>query len=119
MAGNEKIRITNIYIPPIRNTAGERARGRGTHFGTDRWPSLQNDIIMGDIDAHSALWDDAVKSSNTSYTGDKRGEIVEEWLMENDMLALNDGRPTHINRSTGTKSTRDSRNSQHERATGR
>ena len=49
------------------------------------------DLIIGDANAHSSLWDISRSDS------DKRGEKIEKWLEENDMACLNDGTPTHIN----------------------
>ena len=59
--------------------------------------------MCGDINAHSLLWDDSMASKRT----DKRGRIVEEWLADSNMLPLNDGTPTHTNRSSGTESAPD------------
>jgi len=65
-----------------------------------RWPQKEHDIVCGDINAHSLLWDDSKRT-------DKRGRIVEEWLADSNMLPLNDGTPTHTNRSSGTESAPD------------
>ena len=103
--GNKSIKIVNMYIPPIRNTSGEVARDRGSHFGTNRWPSSQDDIILGDVNAHSSMWDEAVKKN--PRLGNDRGAAIEEWMMDNDMVTLNDGSPTHFSRSSGTESAPD------------
>ena len=96
-SNNQKLRITNIYSPPIRNSARE---SRKEVFDLEKWPSEKYDMIIGDINAHSSLWDLSCEKS------DKRGEALEKWL-RNKMVCLNDGRATHIQRATGKGSTPD------------
>ena len=137
----EFIRITNVYVPPIRNTGGQprgesvlqsvatrtRSREISTNnelsgdeeensaedeetdegqaagnmyllregFDMTRWPHKKHDMIVGDINAHSPLWDYVVERT------DKRGKIFENWMAANNMVALNQGSPTHTNRKTG------------------
>ena len=55
---------------------------------------------MGDINAHSSLWD---KQANQ----DTRGDAVENWLAINDMSCLNDGTPTRYSKSVDSISTPD------------
>ena len=85
--------MTNIYIPPIRNTAGEAARQRKTNITTTKWPSMEYDCLFGDLNAHAPLWDNGYEEA------DSRGEVVEEWIGSTGMTALNDGSPTRVNRN--------------------
>ncbi len=55
---------------------------------------------MGDLDAHSSLWDE-------HHPADQRGEAVEDWLISRHAGILNNGEPTHVNRATGGLSTTD------------
>jgi len=68
-----------------------------------RWPTRQFDIICGDVNAHSILWDDSMANKRT----DKRGRMIENWAADNNMLAANDGSFTHVSRSSGSKSAPD------------
>ena len=105
LMGNKKIRIVNMYIPPIRNTAEEADRNRESNIGTSKWPCTPDDIIVGDINAHSSIWDDAVKKNPRLW--DDRGTLVEDWMMDNEMVTINEGYPTHCNRNSGTESAPD------------
>ena len=69
----------------------------------DNWPSKNHDMILGDFNAHSPLWDDSRKNS----TPDVRGRKIEDWLANSDMACVNTGEPTHVSRSTGTESAPD------------
>ena len=93
-----KIRVTNVYVPPIRNTARD---DRTDVFNLGKWPCTESDLILGDTNAHSSLWDD-----NWEGKSDKRGEAVEDWIAKG-MSILNDGKPTHILRATGNLSAPD------------
>ena len=90
----EKIRVTNLYVPPIRATNQSRSHeqserlsqarseipsqeGEETEdeqqetdqqgagklyietegFDMTRWPHKEYDMIFGDVNAHSPLWD--------------------------------------------------------------
>ena len=93
-----KIRVTNVYIPPIRNTARDN---RTEVFNLRKWPSTEYDLYLGDMNAHSSLWDD-----NWEGKSDARGEKLENWIAKG-MTCLNDGQPTHILRATGSLSAPD------------
>ena len=56
----------------------------------------QPHIILGDFNSHSMLWG--------SHKLDKRGKIVEEFIVNNDLIILNDQSPTHFNLSYGSSS---------------
>jgi endonuclease/exonuclease/phosphatase family metal-dependent hydrolase len=94
-AGQEgRLRITNVYCPPIR---GETA---ASAFNTCGLPASKRDIVLGDLNAHSPLWDRLQPSDN-------RGEAIEGWMMEKDFAVVNDGTPTRVNRGTGRGSAPD------------
>ena len=99
---NQKIRLTNVYIPPIRMSEEERARQRGTTLDTNKWPSEPYDCLFGDFNAHSPMWDDAYEE------GDARGKIIEDWIGGTGMISLNDGQPTRIHKEVeGERTIRD------------
>jgi hypothetical protein len=57
-------------------------------------------LLGGDFNAHSPLWDD-------SQTRDGFGTILEEWIMDNDLISLNDGSKTSVNCATSGESAPD------------
>ena len=72
-------------------------------FDLRRWPARNFDMICGDVNAHSLLWDDSVAGRGA----DKRGKVIENWAAENNMLAMNDGSHTHVSRSSGSQTAPD------------
>ena len=114
----QKVRITNMYVPPynsptngvagtVNNRRGQEDQGNqrqnDRYFDASKWPKKEYDMICGDINAHSLLWDD----SRIGREADIRGKTVEEWIANSDMKTINDGTPTHDNRTTGTGSAPD------------
>ena len=93
--GKNKIRLTNLYIPPV--TSNPTA---APYVTPNAWPNKDYDIILGDINAHSILWDSKVSP-------DDRGEAVEEWLANNSMHVLNTGESTRYSRNTDSDSAPD------------
>ena len=79
--------LVNIYRAPSRE-AGQRPS-----FDHIRVP-VTPFVIAGDWNAHAPLWDD-------SQPGDRWGEALEEWVMDNPVAVLNTGVDTRINRVTG------------------
>lgn len=53
-------------------------------------------ILLGDFNSHSTLWG--------SNKNDKRGKIIEDIIMNNDLVLLNDTSATHFNVATGKSS---------------
>ena len=103
----EKLRVTNIYIPSERRGDSRGSAGE-TVLTTRLWPTNEHDIVAGDINAHALAWDGAlVAQEMTRGLEEKRGEMVEEWMMEKNMACLNTGRATHTNRRTGKESAPD------------
>jgi ribonuclease HI/exonuclease III len=88
---NGKLRITNIYIPPERPPDASSADRRERHITTDRWPTEEHDIILGDTNAHSVMWDNNLPSDRP----DVRGGKIENWMTRTGMACLNTGEPTH------------------------
>ena len=139
----QKLRITNVYVPPVRKKRGEgsenarssdpsnltdresdnegersvtptpasdssQERGRDGNlsegdFDVRRWPSNNYDMVLGDTNAHSPLWDNNMRNG----VADKRGLIFEDWIADTNMAQLNEGLPTHVNRKTGKGSAPD------------
>ena len=85
------------------NQESNNTNARDVFFDPSRWPAREFDMICGDVNAHSILWDD----TRANKEPDQRGITLENWLAENNMLAVNDGRPTHDSRSSGTASAPD------------
>ena len=89
----QKLRLTNIYIPPIRTPKEGEGRQRLAEVSMEKWPSEQYDCIFGDVNAHSPLW------NNDREAADDRGDDIEEWIAATGMMTLNDGSTTRTNRS--------------------
>ena len=80
--------LVNVYRPPSREG------GQGvTNFDLIRVP-VTPFVIVGDLNAHSPLWDD-------SQPGDRWGDALERWILDNPMAILNTGEHTRVNRATG------------------
>ena len=95
----QKLRITNVYIPPIRSTASEIARQRKAVVKTHKWPCKPFDCVLGDFNAHSPLW------GKDCDDGDARGHDIEEWMATSGMLPLNDLSVTRNSRSANSSDT--------------
>ena len=103
---NETWRITNVYIPSEK-TGDKRGSTGDTVVLTKHWPAEDVDMLVGDFNAHSLSWDATLEvSENKRGIEEKRGDMIEEWMLEKDMACLNDGSTTHTNRRTGKESTR-------------
>ena len=100
-------RISNVYIPSER--AGDcRNSTDETKVSTKYWPAEAKDLIVGDLNAHSILWDSELEEGGQQRGIEvKRGELVEAWMDKEGMAVLNDGGATHANRKTGKESTPD------------
>ena len=85
----KEITITNAYCPSDRD------------IETNVFPTSENTIILGDFNSHSPSW---------GYDSmDNRGEIIEDWLIENRFILLNkpDDEPTFWSRAWKKTSTPD------------
>ena len=80
----------------------QRQEGRDG-FVLERWPAKNCDMICGDVNAHSLLWDNSVAGKGA----DKRGEVIETWAADKNMIAVNDGSHTLDSRSTGSQTAPD------------
>ena len=88
--GNHRYRIFNVYCPPGRDLSLEKMELEDSKC-----------IITGDFNSHSESW---------GYEeADKRGEEVEDWQVDNNLLLLNDPEdpPTFYSRSWKSNSTPD------------
>jgi hypothetical protein len=74
-------------MPPIR----EGGQG-GFNPVAIRVPAAQF-LLGGDFNAHSPFCDD-------SQPRDRFGTILEEWIMDNDLISLNDGSMTRVKSAT-------------------
>ena len=68
LRNNQKLRITNMYIPPIRRTEQEEERGRRGEVSTDLWLSERCDMLLGDLNGHSAMF-----NRDLENVGSRRG----------------------------------------------
>ena len=55
IAPHKKLRLTNVYIPPSNTSTGNVDE---SSTSTENWPSKNHDLILGDFNAHSLLWDE-------------------------------------------------------------
>ena len=58
-------------------------------------PTENSCFLAGDFNGHSALWD-------TVQPSDSRGERIEEWIADNNLICSNDGTSTCTNRAPRT-----------------
>ena len=91
------LKVTNIYIPPSTSPVLGRA---GNNMTAIELALEEGEIIMADMNAHDALWDEMGRSN-------ERGESVVEQLMDCAGVVLNDGRPTRIDPIRGVETAPD------------
>ena len=96
MGKNNWIPLVNVYIPPHNSVGQDVIRP-----AFEIIPTSSTSIICGDFNAHSQLWD-------SSSTEDERGNLVELWMISNELDHLNEkDEATHINRATSNTSSPD------------
>lgn len=95
---NKWVKLTNVYCPPATSLA---FANQNLRLATEIIPSGSNSIIAGDFNAHSFVWD------HTTTNQDERGNNILDWMIDEGLTILNDGSPTRVNKSNGTKSTPD------------
>ena len=89
------IHLTNLYVPP------EHSKGHDViRLSTEIIPALKSSLICGDFNGHTALWDDIQPTND-------RGELMVDWIIDNNLHIVNNGEPTRLNRETGNWSTLD------------
>ena len=93
MSKQKWLTFSNVSIPPNRDTGEE-------DIVLSELPTGANCVTGRDFNGHSLLWDPVQPC-------DSRGERMEEWISDNDLLCANDGSSTCTNRSTGNGSTPD------------
>ena len=94
--GKHAIEILNVYVPPIRHS-NEDARTQEFKARNLPWNA---DIIAGDFNAHSALWDE-IKDK------DDIGKDIANTSEDHNYEILNNGHHTLISKAHGTLSTPD------------
>ena len=79
---NSEVTIVNCYCPPDKN------------LGLHHIPTSEKELlILGDFNSHSPSW---------GYDNfNNRGEQIEDWLTENQLILINkpDDKPTHFSRA--------------------
>lgn len=89
---NKPIHIINIYSP------GSMRKISKTELDNIISMFSPSAIICGDFNSHNPLWDAKCKHS------DDRGNTVQAWLEEHNLVFLNDGEGTRIDFVTGNTS---------------
>lgn len=84
--------ICSIYLPPHMTVSIRDMEDLVKQLPTPF-------ILVGDFNAHSSMWG--------SMTTDTRGQIIEDFLMTNDICILNTNAPTYCTPSTGKMSSID------------
>ena len=67
-----------MAVDETRSGQQEPVQEREVGFDLRRWPARNFDMICGDVNAHSPLWDDSVAGSGA----DKRGKVIESWAAD-------------------------------------
>ena len=91
------ITLVNVYIIPIKNITEDV---RTQDFNPINWPDDEDRLYIGDMNGHSPLWDD-------NQPKDDIGEIIEDWITDNNFNVGNTGEATRINPGTGGRSAPD------------
>ena len=89
--------LTNIYSPPHSS----RPYGRPAFTADTLTACLNrgpNQIIAGDFNAHSSIWD-----SREDILPNEDGESIEEWITSNGVQCANNGEPTYNCKTTKKK----------------
>ena len=94
LSHGRRFTLVNTYRAPSREGGQDRPS-----FDNIRVP-VTPFVIAGDLNAHSPLWDD-------SQPGDRWGDVLERWILDNPMAILNTGECTRVNRATGGESAPD------------
>ena len=90
MDGNGGVwKLVNVYIPPEgRVHVGEDELRALTGGGCGRW------VVCGDFNAHHVDWDERVRQ-------DRRGVMLRNWADERELVLMNDGAVTRVERGSG------------------
>ncbi|GFR76866.1 hypothetical protein ElyMa_000494200 [Elysia marginata] len=95
---NSIICATNIYVPPIKESDPNDHRIQ--NFKPTLLPSGKNCLILGDLNAHSPIWDQWQPRNSI-------GELIEDFVVDKDLTILNEGSATFISPATGGSSAPD------------
>ena len=85
----EYIDINNIYLP---NTSTQE-----TFFDPAIVNANPSSLILGDLNGHSPMWDENIAR-------DARGEVIENFIVDSNLVVLNDGSTTRVSRVEGGSS---------------
>ena len=93
----QPIRISNVYLPP---DTSEYLKRMGLNNKTPRLDPAENEIIVGDVNAHHYLWDKRLDPC-------PRGEYIANNLVNWNATVLNTGEPTRKDPVSGELSAPD------------
>ena len=90
LSGGRKVRLLNLYIPPVRGEeAGREWECALRHL--EGLPTGEATLWCGDLNAHHELWDPFLPA-------DRRGNDLAELMEQRSLITLNDGSPTRYQR---------------------
>ncbi|GFS12842.1 hypothetical protein ElyMa_003121600 [Elysia marginata] len=95
---NSIIRATKIYVPPIKESDPNDHRIQ--NFKSTLLPSGKNCLILGDLNVHSPIWDQCQPRNSI-------GELIEDFVVDKDLITLDEGSATFISPATGGSSAPD------------
>ena len=81
----QHLTIANAYFPPVSSNYVQPMEDRQTRV--DALEDRGTSVICGDFNAHHVSWDEYAQ-------GMPRGVELYNWVEENEMAVLNDGKPT-------------------------
>ena len=88
LTSSKKFHITNMYLPPRDTNTSYLNEDKELEQLFNQLLNLQNNIITGDMNAHSNLWH--------STLIDHRGKIISDIIQNSDHIAINMDTPTQI-----------------------
>ena len=94
---SSSLSFLSVYAPYTRSSSSD---GRTNSFSSSILSSSRNLFILGDFNCHCPLWD-------SRDTSDPREEEVFNRVISSDLLPRNPDTPTHLCRSSGSRSSPD------------
>ena len=89
--------LTNIYRPPFSARPTGRPGFTAEHSLTACLHRGPNQVIVGDFNAHSSIWD------ARGHLPNQDGEDIEEWITSHDVQCANNGETTYTCKRTRKK----------------
>ena len=83
--------LTNIYSPAHSTRPTGRPALSADHTLTACLHRGPDQIIAGDFNAHSSIWD-----AREDIMPNQDGEDIEEWITSNEVQCANNGEPTRV-----------------------